>query len=207
MHACKFMHVLHPLFNRIGILQGQWHWPIEQLKKLKSNSIKWFTQVRKHRKCQCEDLKVDLYGLGSSYFTMLPLKKTYKRQMSDVVLPWGHERNVQTAQSRSIRKSFNYNPERNAVMRSWRELTWSQNPSQLVLWPHSGSFSISKSRTLGRSALSKSLDSETPIRRPAGKKKAEFATYYVCNFVWEPASIPALKMRSLSFEDSFGESG
>lgn len=98
-------------------------------------------QVRKHRKCQCEDLKVDLYGLGSSYFTILPFKKkSYKRQMSDVVLPWGHERNVQTAQSRSIRKSFNYNPERNTTVRSWCELTWSQNPSQRVHWPHSVAF-------------------------------------------------------------------
>lgn len=77
MHACKFMHVLHPLFNPIGILQGQQRWPIEQLKKLKSNSIKWFAQVQKHRKCQCEDLKVDLYGLGSSYFTTLPFKNIY----------------------------------------------------------------------------------------------------------------------------------
>lgn len=47
MHACKFMNVLHPLFNPIGTLQGQRHWPIEQLKKLKSSSIKWFAQVQK----------------------------------------------------------------------------------------------------------------------------------------------------------------
>lgn len=141
--------------------------------------------------------------------TMLPLKKKHikGKWVIDVVPPWGHERNVQTAQSCSIRKSFNYNPKRNTAVISWCELTWSQSPSQRVHWPHSGSFSISKSRTLGRYALSKMLDRETSIRMPAGKKGAEFATYYVCNFVWGPALITALKTRYFSFEDSFRESG